>query len=65
MLLIIEASNKLVHCILLFFLVSSELKQLKIALKFIPIRNHTETDEATKGNAVLAFGLWPAIIVCL
>lgn len=52
--LIIEASNKLVQRLLWFFSLSSERKQLKMALKFIPIRNHTETDETTKGNAGLA-----------
>lgn len=53
-LLIKEASSKLIRCMLLFFLGSSELKQLKIALKFIPVRSDAEADETEKGNAVLA-----------
>lgn len=57
-LLIIEASNKLIRCMLLFFLGSSELEQLKIALKFIPVRSDTEADETEQGNAVL-LGVWP------
>lgn len=45
--------------------VNFKLKQLKIVLKLIPIRNHTKTDEPTNENAVPAFELWPALIVCL
>lgn len=67
--LLVEASNKLVHCMLACFYfslkVNFKLKQLKIVLKLIPIRNHTKTDEPTNENAVPAFELWPALIVCL
>lgn len=53
--LIIEASSsKLVQWLVWFFLLRSERKQLKMALKFTPNRNHTETDETTRGNAGLA-----------
>lgn len=44
--------NKLVHCMLACFYfslkVNFKVKQLKIVLKLIPIRNHTKTDEPTK-----------------